>query len=368
MRSLVGVGRKSCPHFLLEVSVKTSALIAVLTVAAATTGASSCATPTLPTVRAVDANRYEAAFKFECGGVDTFAVGTAECQYQEGDKMRLKVKVPDSPGEIQIRSCRRGRALDIDTGGTWQEVEWVQYTREDSCPIVFSVATKDAGVQLGKIYPYVSGGAYPKLFGKGRMYCWESEQVIDFEGQLSCQVPTGIKVTGYVIPNASKAGTYLIVSPCLQGTLGGVFSVGTDPIKWSLISGAPQFCPVSAAIKYADGSYEELEYYLDFFDNTYSMLPPPVMGEYKDSSYACAPQDFLFFDLNDRQKGRGLFAGKCIKGGWLEGDLAVGIAWDASGRSSYSLATKKGTTWNREMILSNNLKLKLKAKQSPVTR
>lgn len=336
---------------------------ALVLTAAVSMGATSCATPILPTSTPLDSNRYEAPFKFQCGGKEVFAIGSATCQYKEGDKITIKIKAPKSRGEIQVRSCRHGRALDIDESKSWQEVEWVQYTREDSCPIVFTVATREGGVQMGKIFPYVESQAYPALNGAGSLYCWESEQVEEFRGQLSCQVPTGIKTNGFVTLNPAKAGQYLIVSPCLPAKVTGSFVKGAAPIKWSVQVATAQFCPVSAAVKYEDGSFEEQEVYLDFFDNTYRTLPPPITGEKDGDSYACAPQDFKFFDLNDRTKKAGLLAGRCIKDGWLHDNLAVAIAWDAAGRSSYSVYTKKGTVWNSETELSQIL-YRLKSPQS----
>lgn len=331
-------------------------------------GASSCATsPVLPTIRPSDANKYELPFRFDCNGKDTFAVGTAHCQYNEGDVMKIRIKSPDSPGEIQVRSCRHERAMDIDGSKPWQEIEWVQYKSEDSCPIVMSVATKEAEVQLGKINPYVSNTTYPKLNGKGSFYCWESEKNEEFEGQSSCQVPTGIKVNGYLNLDPLKSGKFLVTSVCglNQGPVS--FLKGSSPIKWSLLSMVSQYCPVSAAVKYDDGSIEEYEVYIDFFDARYRALPPPIMGEKGESSYACAPQDFEFFDLNDHTKQAGLLGRSCIKDGWLDNGIAIGIAWDRAGRSSYSVYLKKGLVWQKEMTIGNR-SYQLKAPQSPVSK
>lgn len=315
-------------------------------------GVSSCATPVLPTITPLEANKYELAFRFECQGKDVFAVGSASCQFKEGDKMVIRIKTPKSRGEIQVRSCRHGRALDIDESKSWQTVEWVQYTREDSCPVVFSVATVDAGVQMGKIYPYVSNDTYPPLNGKGSLYCWQSENLEKFDGQLSCQIPTGTKTNGYLELKQDKSGQYLIVSPCLPAKLTGAFQKKSPPIKWSLEPFSAQFCPVSTAVKYDDGTIEEAEIYLDYFANIYRELPPPIMGERDGKSYACAPQDFKFFDLNDHGKKAGLLQGKCIADGWLDGGMAIGIAWDSAGRSSYAIYVKEGTEWNPETNLS----------------
>lgn len=345
--------------------MKRSPLLALIFPALGSVGASSCATPVLPTVKPIDANRYEAPFQFECNGKMTFAVGSASCQYQEGDTIRIRIKTPKSRGELQVRSCRHGAALDINQKNSWQEITWVQYTREDSCPIVFTVATVDGGVQMGKIYPYVSNETYPILAGTGSFYCWESETLENYRGQSTCQVPTGIKVNGTVNLSEAKPGRYLVASPCLAQQPPVSFPKGTRSFKWSLISYTSQFCPVSLAVKYDDGTIEESELYIDFFDNTYRMLPAPILAEVRGRSYACAPQDFAFLALNDDHLTRGLFSGQCLRDGWQEGKLAIAIAWDAAGRSSYTIYTKEGLSWINEKMRLQNLASLLKA---PTTR
>jgi hypothetical protein len=309
-------------------------------------GASSCTSaPIIATRAPVDSNRYELPFRFTCNGKPTLAMGTAVCQYKEGDLMTIEIKAPDSRGEIQVRSCRHGRAMDIDQNKTWQKVEWVQYTREDSCPIEIAVTTRDSGVQIGKIYPYVFTPQFPKMAGKSKLYCWESEKVEDFEGQGSCQFPTGIRVNGTMLLDPTKAGAFLIKKQC-GDTLGPTkFPVGSKSVDWVLRNDNATYCPISMAVKYDDGTIEESEVNLEFFDARYRMLPPPIMGQKKEKSYACAPQDFEFIDLNDHMKGNGLFAGKCISDGWDENNMATAIAWDAAGRVSYAFFTKGQSTW-----------------------
>lgn len=305
-------------------------------------GASSCASPVIATISPIDANKYEAPFKFNCDGKQMLAFGTATCQYKEGEQMTIQIKHPDDVGEIQVRSCRHSRALDIDRSSTWQTVQWTQYTLEDSCPITFTVTTKNAGIQMGRIFPYVYNDKFPKMAGQGSFYCWESEKNEQFSGVSSCQVPTGIKVDGYLDINSAKSGKYLIVSDCFADKLTGSFAAGQSPIKWTMTSSSSQYCPVSAAVKYDDGTIEEYETYLEFFSEKYAALPAPIMQQSGSDSAACAPQDFEFFDLNDHTKKNGLFSGHCIQDGWLDGGVAIGIAWDPVGRSSFALLQCKG--------------------------
>ena len=302
-------------------------------------GASSCATPVLPTIRPATANKYEAPYRYTCDGKEVFAAGVSHCQYKEGDLMKIRIKAPASKGEIQIRSCRHHAELDINEDSAWQDVEWIQYKYEDSCPIVMSVATKDADVQIGKINPYVYNDKYPKLNGKGSLYCWDTQKNSEFVGQTSCQFPTGITVDGYLTLDAQKSGAYLVKSVCGL-SMGPVhFNAGTPQVKWQLFSNTSQYCPVSAAVKYDDGQIEEYEVYIDFFDSIYRALPAPILVQDKKESYACAPQDFSRFDLNDHTKKSGLLRGHCIEDGWDDSSQATGIAWDAAGR--VSIATLK---------------------------
>lgn len=321
--------------------------ISVILLSFSLMGATSCAGPAISVTRPpMDANRFELPFRFTCNGKTTFAIGSAACQYSEGDKMTIEIKAPDSKGEIQVRSCRHGRALDVDRDKKWQKVEWVQYTREDSCPIEFSVTTRDAGTQLGIIYPYVFTPQFPKMEGKATLYCWESEKVENFVGQGFCQFPTGIRVNGKLMLNPAKSGQYLIKKQCGDTQGPARFPVGTTGIDWMLRTNDATYCPIAMAVKYDDGSIEEVEVNLQFFDNRYRMLPPPIMGQRGESSYACAPQDFEFIDLNDHMKSNGLFAGKCIKDGWDENGVATAIAWDAAGRVSYSVLRKGAAVWS----------------------
>lgn len=258
--------------------------------------------------------------------------------------MKIWIKAPVSRGEIQVRSCRHHAALDIDEKKAWQEVEWIQYKAEDSCPIVLSVATRDTDVQIGKINPYVYNDKYPKLNAHGSLYCFENQKNVDFLGQTSCQYPTGIKVDGYLYPDLSKAGTYFIKGACglTQGPMH--FEAGAPPIKWSLSSTYAQYCPVDAAIKYDDGTIEEYEAYVDFFDSRYRALPAPILVQDKKDSYACAPQDFARFDLNDHTKKSWLLGGECIHDSWSSEGQAIGIAWDSAGRSSHTILTCEGNS------------------------
>ncbi len=318
-----------------------------------------CATPVIPTLRPSESNRYEAVFQFKCGEREVLAAGTAECQYAEKELMTLKVRVPESTGEVQVRSCRRGRALQVNSYKEWHSVEWVQYSLEDSCPVVFSVTTPSGGVQLGKIYPYVYSDKYPKLSGHGRMYCWETESVHDFRGQTSCQIPTGIKTQGHILPEATKAGEYLIAGPCLSASLRGNFEPGGAPIKWAINSPLPQFCPVVAAIKYADGTSDELEFYLDFFDASYSALPPPSIEADESGAEACLLRSYASLDLNKKHGVGGRPVLPCLKHYWEDDQVVLGIAWDRAGRSSYTLLKKDGHSWTTNLQLSPKLQKKI---------
>lgn len=319
-----------------------------------------CATPVIPTLRPAESNRYEAVFQFKCGQDEVLAAGTAECQYAEKERMSLRIKVPERTGEIQVRSCRRGRALQVESYQDWHNVEWVQYSLEDSCPVVFSVTTPSGGIQLGKIYPYVYSEKYPKLSGRGRMYCWETETIHEFRGQTSCQIPTGIKTQGFVIPEDQKGGEYLIASPCLSSSLRGSFLPGNGPIKWSVNSPLPQFCPVVAALKYLDGTSEELEYYLDFFDASYSALPPPNLVADESGAHSCMIRSYAFMDLGQKHGVGGRPVQACLKHRWEDDSVVLGVAWDRAGRSSYTLIKKDGNAWTTNLRLSPKLQKKLK--------
>lgn len=315
-------------------------------------GAASCTTsPVNPTVRPIDANKYELPFVFTCNGVDTFTVGTGHCQYKVGDVMHIKIKTPQDRGEIQVRSCRHSRSVDVDTNQVWQEFDWVQYTREDSCPIAMSVVTQNGGTQIGKIYPYVSDDKYPPLNGHGNLYCYQTEKVEQFTGQMSCQFPVGIRVTGFYTPDPAKSGQFIIVMSTCGSQIGPrAFQKNSPPIQWSLTSPTTQFCPVSVATKYDDGTIDEQEVYLDFFNNGYNPLPNPILVQRGNNSYACAPQDYHFFDLNDHTKESGLLSGKCIKDGWDANGYARAVAWDTAGRVSFSVIQKQGAKASSSFI------------------
>lgn len=303
-------------------------------------GSSSCSTsPILPTRTPLEANKYELPFQFKCDDKDVNVFGIGYCQYKVGDKMSIKIKTPALDGEIQVRSCRHSRAMDIDSSKGWQNVEWIQFTIEDSCPIVISVTTQDTGTQVGTIYPYIYDSNYIKMTATTKLYCFESENIKEIIGQGSCQFPTGIKVRGHLFLDPLKDGEYLIVSPCGLSRK-EIFSKGTSYVEWMLSSDVTAFCPVSSFIKYKDGVKEENEIYLSYFDTRYRALPPPILSQDDGDSYACAPQDYEYIDLNDHNKQSGWLKGKCLSDGWING-AATAIAWDRAGRISYSTIKKK---------------------------
>lgn len=283
--------------------------------------------PILTTLRPVDANKYELPFEYLCDGKMVFAYGIATCQYPAGSTMSVRIKVPTGvEGQIQVRSCRHQRAINVDQSTSWQGFQWVQYTLEDSCPIEMAVALEGAGIQLGKIVPYVYTDKFPKMNAQGSLYCFSTEKNEDIDGVLACQYPTGIRVNGTLQVNPLKSGRYMIIVSCGSNVGPKPFPVGTLDIPWTTTMNTPGTCPVSYVVSYDDATEDEGLISLEFFNNRYSSFPPPV----QKGNEVCAPDDYLAFDVDDKQSKDKLFSVHCRK----FNPNTRAIVWDDAGRVS----------------------------------
>lgn len=262
-------------------------------------GASSCSS--LPfgdkTLDPSEAKIFEAPFKFECDGKMISAVGTASCQYSEGSIMRLSIISPDREGEIQIRSCRHYRALQIL--GVETIVDWVQFNREDTCPVEFSVTTRSTGTYFGKIYPYIYNKDRPILTAPVKSYCYIRESLADYVGSYSCQYPSGSSVE--ISVTAKLDGQLFAKTQCDLDNNGKVIPIksGESYVLKLNNSANKSHCNVQGAIKYEEGNYDEFVGNIDYFDNRYRFVPLPTIEDKGSTLKLCAPSDYEWFMIDN---------------------------------------------------------------------
>lgn len=287
------------------------------------------------------ANRYEGLVALECGGKPQWGFGGSQaCQFEAGSKTEISVKVPPTEGQVVLRSVRHEEVLDFKKNG-WVRVPWEFLSRKDSVPIVITVAGKNSGIQVAKVYPYVTSGErnYPYMSGKVRYWCYEEDGYQEKVGQGWCQQPSGGRLDGSLVLSHAEAGEYLVsVKGCVleaPAQAKGAFPAGTKEIAFQVAKELPGFCAVALAVKYSTGNIEEAELYLDWWDPRYVPLSKPLLESDDDEVKVCGPLSYKFYEVNGLQKKDGCLSKSCARQPWLDGTWGYGLAWDEAGRMSY---------------------------------
>ena len=311
----------------------------------------SCATPLFSKADDIDAipipyppaeaNKYEGIVRYKCGDKPERWVwgGTSSCQVAEKYTLKIHIKVPKNDGQVVVRSGRKEVIKDFNKN-SWVSVDWKFEDHKDSVPIVFSVAGRGSGIQLGKIYPYVNTKKRPKMTLPVRFWCFEQSRYVEAEGNAACQQPQGAVVEGHFTPK-KQAGKYLIsTAGCSVKAPRGDFTAEAKPIRFEITKALVGNCAAKIAVKYEDKTYQEAELYLDFWESLYVPLSPPRAKLEKKGVEFCAPQEYKFTELNGNQRKKGWFIRTCKSVNWHKG-WAWAIAWDASGRCSYDVRRKQ---------------------------
>lgn len=300
--------------------------------------------PLQETMKPKDANKYENVLRYDCKKSSKWSFfGTSSCQYEFGEEIKVDVKVPPVKGQLVARSQRKEVVLDFDGESSWVSFNWRFDDRRDGIPLVIGVAGYGSGVQYAKMYPYVFDSVRPEMNGRVKFFCYAEKGYVESIGQGECQQPAGSSVDGSVLLNVEKAGEYLIQTRgCVLGGLSnvqGVFQAGTAKIEWSASKDDTGFCLVRSNVKYSDGSIEEHELYLDWWNRSYVPLSAPTINV-DDEVEACGPDGWKWLEINGERWSSCFLRGKCRSADLLPGNWGYALAWDEHGRVSFMKAKK----------------------------
>jgi len=294
---------------------------------------------------AVDAGRHELVFRYPCGDrLDYAFEGTGGCQYQEGAFGYVEVSVPNTKGQVVMRSARREYVDDFQSKG-WVRVPIEYHKSSDGGPVFLIVSGASSGIQTGKFYPYIYDAVHPPMVGKTKFFCYSKGYAVDAIGQSFCQQPAGTKVVGLLEIKPGLGGRYLVTADGCDlkkpAVSTGTFTKESVPKFYEVAKAVPGACFVRINIAYSDGTIFEHEASLDFWSPAYIPLTKPRISIGNVETTICAPQGWKHLTVNRGSFDMNVWSDRCFYIEQPDESPIYAISWDADGRVSQENITQE---------------------------